>query len=601
MSLELAAAVIIALAALLSAARLLWQRRDWLTGALAVLSLASGWLLYLTLFPPRLPVGGETLVVATTETPSALKISRGERLVALPEAPPVRGAERVPDLATALRRYKQVQRIRIVGRGLPQRDRDVAAGLPALFTPMPLPRGLVRLDPPADTAAGSVFTLGGVANALAGGSAELLDPAGRRVDQRALGTSGAFTMGGTARTAGLTSFTLRLRGRDGRILSDTPVPLRTIAEKPLRALLIGAPSPENKYLRRWAEDSGIALQSRLEAGGGVDLGGEGVSVDSSTLRRTDVVIVDSHSLAMLGRGSRATLADGVAGGLGLVIRMSAPADGAARSNWRSLGLAVEDGSKAVPVSLPPPAPDADALSVLRGPAPQDVPVATNAYDDPVPELSRWMVQPGLGFVAAVRDAEGSVLAGWQQRGLGRVALWTVADSFALVLNGQADLYYQWWSDTLSAVARPDGAFRPDVPALPRAGERMPVCGLSGIATVTAPDGAKVELHIEPRSGPRGCAAYWPSSPGAHRIVQAAGQGTEEFSFLVLPTTALQASKQRELGEATTSWAAEKKAAGASAALDRRGPAWPYFLSWLLLSGGLWFGERKSISIAKRHS
>jgi hypothetical protein len=596
---EFIAAFLIALGALLSAGRLLWQRRDWLTGVLAALSLASGLLLYFTLFPPRLPVGGETLVVATAEAPADIRTRRGERLVALPEAPPVRDAERVPDLATALRRYEQVQRVRILGRGLAQRDRDGSAGLPIDFTPMPQPRGLVRLDPPADTAAGSVFTVGGVANGLTGGSAELLDPAGRRVDRRVLGTDGAFAMGGTARTSGLTSFTLRLRGRDGRIVSNTPVPLRTIAQRPVRALLIGAPSPEIKYLRRWAEDSGIELQSRLDAGGGVSLGGERVSVDAATLSRTDVVIVDSHSLAMLGSGSRAALANAVGGGLGLVIRMSAPADAAARSSWRSLGLAVEDGSKVVPVSLPSPPPDADALSARRGLAAGDVPLATNAYDDPVPELGRWMVRTSPAFVAAVRDADGSVLAGWQQRGLGRVALWTVADSFALVLNGQADLYYQWWSDAVSAVSRPDGRFRPDLPALPEAGERIAVCGLAGTATVIAPSGSKVSLVTDPRSGPRRCAAYWPSTPGPHTITEGAGPGTRAFSFLVLPKGALQASTKRELGEATRRWAAEQDAPAARAALERRGPAWPYFLAWLLLSGALWLAERRSLSPAGR--
>lgn len=589
LSLETSTAVLIAAGALGAAIALLWRRRDWRAGVLAALTLVSGLLLYLALFPPRLLVGGETLVIATAEAPLTAEAKPGERLIALPEAPAINGAERVPDLATALRRHDQAQRVRIIGRGLTPRDRDAAAGLPISFTPMPVPRGLIRLDPPADTPAGAIFTVAGEASAMEGGVAELLDPAGRRVDRRVIGSDGVFSMGGTARAPGLATFTLRLRGRDGTIVSDTPVPLRTIAQSPLRALLIGAPSPEAKYLRRWAEDSGIALQSRLEAGGGVNLGGESVSLNAATLRDVDVVIIDDQSL---GSGSRAVLAQAVAGGLGVVVRMTAPASAAARGNWRALGLAVEGGSEAVPVTLPPLAPDADTLASLRGPGSADAPASLNTLDDPAPDLGRWALRAGPAFVPAVTDADGGVLSGWQQRGEGRVALWTVANSFALVLNGQADRYYQWWSDTVSAVARPDGTFRPDVPALPLVGERMAICGVSGAARVMGPDATEVALAIDPLAGAKGCAAYWPASAGVHRIVQPGRDGAQEFAVLVLPKDVLTVAKARETGEATQRWAAEQNAPAARETPERRGPAWPYALGWLLVSGLLWFGERR---------
>ncbi len=585
-------AIVIALGALGGAARLLLRRRDGRAGLLAAMMLGSALLLYFTLYPPRLPVGGETLVVATAEAPADVKAQQGERLVALPEAPAIAGAERVPDLATALRRHAQAQRIRIVGRGLAPRDRDVAAAMPVTFTPLALPRGLVRLDLPADTPAGSIFTLAGEAKGLSGGTVELLDPAGRRVDRRAIRPDGGFALSGTARTPGLALFTLRLRGRDTKIVSDTPVPLRTLEQRPLRVLLIGAPSPEVKYLRRWAEDSGIDLASRIEAGGGVNLGGDPVRLDARALREVDVVIIDDHLLASLGGASRAAISGAVSGGLGVVIRMTAPATAAARENWRKLGLSVEDGSEVVPVAMPPVALDDETLVALRGPGSPDAPPGINAVDDPAPELGRWMVETGPGFVPTVTDADGGVLSGWHQRQQGRVALWTIANSFALVLNGQADRYYQWWSDTVSAVARPDSAFRPEVPALAQAGERMAICGIAGSARVTAPNAKAVPLVIDPASGPKSCAAFWPSDAGVHTIMQPGRDGMQEFAFYVFPKTALQALKARETGEATSVWAAAQETPAARSAVEQRGPAWPYFLGWLLLSGLLWFGERR---------
>lgn len=589
---ETLAALLIGAGALAAAVRLLLRRRGWQAWLLAALSLASGGLLYLALFPPAIPIGGETLLVATAETPQDARAGPGERLVALPEAPRIAQAERVPDLATALRRHGQVQRIRILGRGLAQRDRDSTAGIPVAFTPMQPPRGLIRLDPPADTPAGAVFTLAGEAAQMEGGTAELLDPAGRKVDSRVIGSEGAFTLGGTARVPGLATFTLRLRGRDKAIVSDTPVPLRTLEDQPVRALLIGAPSPEAKYLRRWAEDSGIALQSRLEAGGGVDLGGDGVRIDAASLTDADVVIIDDQALAALGGGGRTTLAQAVAGGLGVVVRMTAPASANTRGLWRGLGFVAEGGDDIAPVALAPLAVDAETLAVQRGPGLPDTPDDLNRVDDPAPELGRWAVRTGADVVPAVTDADGALLAGWQQRGQGRVAVWTIANSFALVLGGQPDRYAQWWSDTLSAVTRPGRLFRPDVPALVQAGERVSICGIAAEARVIAPNGGEVALAIDPAAGPGECAAYWPQAPGEHRIVQAERGDEQTFAFLVLPEGALRAIRATETGEATARWAAQQAASAARDAPQRRSPAWPYALAWLLLSAALWWGERR---------
>lgn len=589
---ETLAASLIGLGALAAAVRFALLRQGWHGWLLAGLSLASGLSLWLALFPPALPLGGETLLVATAESPASTRAGPGERLVALPEAPALAGAERVPDLATALRRHQQVQRLHIVGRGLTARDRDGAAGMPATFAPMPPPRGLIRLDPPADTPAGAVFTLAGEATGMAGGTAELLDPAGQRVDSRTISDTGQFTLGGTARAPGLATFTLRLRGRDKVIVSDTPVPQRTLEDRPVRALLIGAPSPETKYLRRWAEDSGIALRSRLEAGGGIDLGGDGVRLDRTSLADSDIVIIDDSALMALGGGGRATLAQAVTGGLGVVVRMTGPSTVDARGAWRALGFAGEGGSELAEVALPPLAADAKALAATSGPPLPDDAEGLNTLEDPAPELGRWTLRTGADVVPVVTDADGALLAGWQQRGQGRVALWTLADSFALVLGGQQDRYAQWWSQTLSAVARPDSLFRPDVPTLVQVGERAAICGVASNARAIAPGDTEVALVIDPDAGPRGCAAYWPLAPGEHRIVQTSRDGEQAFAFLAFPEAAFTSLRAAETGRATTRWTAQQSATAARSLPERRSPGWPYFLAWLVLTGALWFGERR---------
>lgn len=123
---------IVALATLLALWRLRHARAaGWKKAALLALQPLCAALLYFALVPPPRAGQAGTLVVASAGSDAqALAAAAGERVVALPEAPALPDVERVPDLASALRRHPGTQRLRIVGDGLPARDRDAAAGWP---------------------------------------------------------------------------------------------------------------------------------------------------------------------------------------------------------------------------------------------------------------------------------------------------------------------------------------------------------------------------------------------------------------------------------------------------------------------------------------
>src|SRR5262249_6050738 len=77
----------------------------------------------LPLFPPQLPLRAGALTVLTPGATAAQlrSLPRTQRIVALPGTPATPRAERVPDLATALRRFDPVRNVTIVGEGLPVR------------------------------------------------------------------------------------------------------------------------------------------------------------------------------------------------------------------------------------------------------------------------------------------------------------------------------------------------------------------------------------------------------------------------------------------------------------------------------------------------
>ena len=87
-----------------------------------------------------------------------------------------------------------------------------------------------------------------------GGSVELLDPAGRPVDARALPPSGAFELEGAAREPGPALFTVRVRDRAHGEVETVDLPVWTApSPAPKVLLLAGAPGPEVKALEAEAD------------------------------------------------------------------------------------------------------------------------------------------------------------------------------------------------------------------------------------------------------------------------------------------------------------------------------------------------------------
>lgn len=594
-------AAMLFLAAVLWVARLVYSQHRagaaraplWRTALMIVLQVASTILLYLTLVPPHVPRDASTLVVVTANASNQVPDAEGFRRISLPEAAPREGVERVPDLATALRRYPDTQRILVVGDGLTARDRDTVGGIAVTFTPsMPL-RGLVQLGAPPPTAAGAAFTVTGLVLGYPGSTIELVDPSGHVIDQRKLPPSGRFLLGGTARVPGLALSTVRLRAADRSVVSETAVPLQTISDPPAKLLLLGAPGPEIKYIRRWASDAGLSLHSQLSAGGGVTIGDAPVALDGTGLRPFDVLIIDERSWSDVSPADRAGIAAAVRQGLGVILRIGSAPSATDRSALRPLGLNLVGNGDLIEIHVGPLASSDQALQARRGPGTADAGASVNGLADPVAKVSRWMVEDAASPVPMLADDSGTTFASWRALGLGRVALWTLADGYALVLNGMADRYHEYWSSAVAAVARPRPTGAMLLQTSGRVGERMALCGLSGVSQVSGPDGTRGETVLpDPATGAARCGAYWPTDAGFRTLVQRPGAAARTATFYVYPSTALVAAARLETREATQRLAAAPSISRTTHAdLRDRGEAWPWFLAWLAATMPLWLLER----------
>jgi hypothetical protein len=546
--------------------------RHWMP--LLLLQPIAAALLFLTLFPPQTTQRSDRLVIAGAGASNELlrRFGRDATVLALPEAPALIGAVRVPDLGTALRRYPQAAQLLVLGQGLPPRDRDAARGRALEFRATPLPRGLIDLQSPARASLGARWQVSGSANDLRGGSIELLDPAGRRADFAALPTDGRFQLHGAARALGRARFALRLRDAQKKIIEDVGLPIEIDPGTPLHLLVLaGGPAPELKYLRRWALDAGTALHTQISVGAGLRIGDAPIALDAASLRGYDLVLLDERVWRELGADRKAALREALHEGLGVLLRITGPLSAAERGELQALGFTVAPANIPQTTSLP--------AGLFDG--------TPKPGDDELPTLTRQaLVVAAVDGVPLLRDESGAPLALWRADGQGRVALWWLGDTFRLALAGQSAAYGQLWSQTATTLARPRGVARPWLASEdPRPNLRLTICGLSEGATVDAPDGRRTRLLIDASKG-NGCAAYWPSAPGWQTL---RNQGSD-IAFNVRASDEAPGLRARIDGEAT------RQLVSASATATARhqqqpGARWPWFLAWLLAVALLWPLER----------
>ncbi|MDC7695435.1 hypothetical protein PQU94_14230 [Asticcacaulis sp. DXS10W] len=572
-------ALMLLAAVVLSTARLgLWWRKAEAAERslprlviLLALTPVSALLLYLILFPPRLAAAPGTLIVATRGA-QAVDAQAGDRVVALPEAN-VPGAERVPDLATALRLHPEATRLTVVGDGLTPRDRAAVEGRALRFVPSALPRGVVRLDTPERVAPGGAFQIGVTVNGMKGGMVELLDPAGAVVDTQTPDASGLAVLTGTAKAAGPVSFTVRVRDFTKAVVETAEAPVWVDEALTARVRVIGgAPGPEIKYLRRWAADAGIDMQAQFALGGGVAAGDAPQPLTAATLSQADLLVIDERGWEGLGDSGRAAVVSAVRGGMGLLLRPTALPSEATSAQWAALGLRLSGTGDPVTVSLP---------------------VAAGSKDK-APTVTRLNLRlDSADAVPLAVDSSGQPLGLWRAEGRGRVGLWSVTDSFALTLSGEGGRHQALWSGLFSTLVRRSNAALPTVTA-GRVHQRVSLCGLSGAAEVLDPQGGVSHPVVDTATGEARCAAVWPAQAGWHVLRVTTSDTVQAVPFYVLSDKALPGVQALEARESTQALVADDARPTETKGEGRRGTAGPWFLGWLLVSAVLWWVERNPI-------
>lgn len=568
MNASLVVAVVIALATLFGVART-WHTRPANTVLRCALQIATAIALYFCLFPPSTSerfARGELVVLTPGATPAQIDAAHGD-VIALPGVDAPRAVERVPDLATALRRHVDARSLRIVGGGLPARDRDAARGLVAAFDPAPLPRGLVELDAPAIVAAGSLWRMQGRVEGAADGRVELRDPSGSIAASAPLDSDGRFALESAAKAAGEARFSLRALDAKGERVDDIDVPLVAREGAALRVLLFaGAPDAQLKYLRRWAADAGLALDSRIGLSEGVALTEGAAKLDVASLAGADLVVVDERAWVTFDAAQKDMLRTAVRDGLGLLLRATGPVPDAVAQDWGTFGFDVHAGESAHEVSLDRALGLADSRLAFT-----PLPLAVVAND----------ASPLL------RADDDAPLALSRASGRSRVGITWFTDEWRAALAGHRVAYGSLWSGIVAQLARVRGADAPMLPVNARVGERAVFCAIADGDIVEDANGHRSALVVDSDSSSARCAAFWPRDAGWHALVR----GNDRLPFFVRDADAATAIARAADARATRALLGSMAQDSPQATRDVPRPRWPFYLMFLMMVSLLWWLER----------
>lgn len=548
-------AVLLLLAAAVS---LFAARRQPSAGRLlhAALLLGTSGAFFLFLFPPSTTIflDGQLMVLTPgVETQQLARHAHGEKVIALPGVDAPAQVPHWPDLASALRHHDAA--LHVVGAGLPTRDRDAAHGRVAQFDAAPLPQGIIELSAVQSLPAGRIWHVSGRSHGDVT-RVELHDPGGAVVDQTTVDGHGDFGLTTALRVAGPALFSLRAFAADDALADVVPLGVDVQPGAAINMLVLaGAPDAELKYLRRWAVDGGLQFSARTALAGDIALHEGDDALDAARLAALDLLVVDERSWQALPPAQRQAINGAVRAGLGLLLRITGPLDEATQAEWQALGIGLQTQGSTPEINLD----SAPGVSLQRQP---------------------WDLQRGAPLL---RSAAGDALAAWQWHGQGRVGVTWLEGAWPLVLAGEGASFGSVWAGMTSTLARARDVAELFFSALPRVGERVLICGLTGLEPqILDAQGGSVTLLADDS----GCAAFWPRHSGWHvfNINELARyiHVIEEGDAQPLRYSAAQLATQRMVD--TGRGAMEQT-------VPRPLPRWPFFLGWVLLLGLLWWLER----------
>ena len=336
-------------------------------------------------------------------------------------------------------------------------------------------------------------------------------------------------------------------------------------------------------------------QVQADAGAGLSVGDGAVPLDTASLARSDLLLLDERSLAALSASQLAAVRQALREGLGVLVRSAGVPSASARQRLRELGLSLQGDGSSQRIELPGDGETA-MLAARRGPlAAGTLPTRDGEEADrsshatALPALEQLALQ-APGSNALLRGRDGNAIGSWRDIGKGRIGLLPLTDSWRWVLAGRDDRHGELWSGVVATLARAQGngdaLWSPQPIAW--AGERQALCGVQAPLQAIDARGNATPLIVDGTTAAARCAAWWPREAGWQRL----RHGDSTAWRYVFDAKDAPALHRQAMIDATTRVLATATPTNAQTMQPVPGSRWPWWLAFVLCASLLWWLERR---------
>ncbi|WP_155832790.1 hypothetical protein [Hymenobacter swuensis] len=550
----------------------------------------------LAAFPPAktavLPVTDAAILLTDSYSPDTLRTLQRRLGPAVPvwryaaltatDTPTVQNPAAIRQLSPGL------QKLHILGHGLPAADVAPLIGIRLVYHADARPHGFQQAAWPAETQLGQSWVVEGRFEAAGPGPVWItLRAAGSGRDSVQLSTGrGSFRLRFAPKAEGRAVYTLEAR-RQGRRIAQEPAPVQVLPTRPLRILLLAAaPSFELRFLKNElaSHQHAVALRTGLSRGltqteflnlpNPPPLG----RLTPALLARFDIILTDASTLDDLSgaeaQALQRTIQNGTGGLLLLADGPRLPRQLPGAAGFRLLPQSAAAAVVAQPIQWPEAPTQATAL----------LPATLQLRPDMQPLVLGPQQQP----VAAAR-----------RLGQGQVVVTTITETFPWLLQNQPLVYSAYWSRLLTAATPPRAAAvtiqplsrwpRPNVPVLLRT-----TGAVSQLLNIQAANAAPVRISLRQDANVPEWATgtYWPAAAGWHEARLGAAS---QWMYVYAPTD-WQAPVYREQQLAAQQHIRKDSPLAQASAVSARvqhtaWPRWCGYVLFLLGAGLLWLEEK----------
>ncbi|MDN3588964.1 hypothetical protein QWY86_19970 [Pedobacter aquatilis] len=383
------------------------------------------------------------LLTEGTEIDTALKIQGNRYSLASYKYLELKNIKtvQIPDLAYFLKSHPEINKINLYGYGFSASELENIKGLQIDFHQSERISGIISANWPSKLKVTEKFQIQGIYKNTEKASIKLLlKGLGKSIDSINVkpNTETNFSFKSQPKQIGKAIFNLiALNGKD--TISNEPVPF-VVNEQPEMKVLILASFPdfEYKFLKKWLFDNHYPLAFRGKISKDkyttdyLNLSNLSLNtINSSTLKQFDVLIIDEDELSVLSAGEKASIQTAMNNGLGVIIRIS---------NSKSSGFL------------------SDKFARFESPIQKDKGLIST-YKDEAAKLSKLPVDqslflnPSENSQSIIIESTGKILAASKINGLGKLTASTLASSYNWMLSGKELDYATYWSALLSKTAQ----------------------------------------------------------------------------------------------------------------------------------------------------